>query len=74
MLATLPSDEGKGIMRVDGLMRNNAGIAIGDTVNAKKIQDCSGRKIMVSPLEAIPPIDERYLADALESTPVVKGG
>ena len=25
------------------------------------------------PLEAIPPIDERYLADALESVPLVKG-
>jgi transitional endoplasmic reticulum ATPase len=72
-LPLYPSDEGKGIMRVDGLMRNNAGIAIGDTVNAKKIKSVPAEKIMVSPLEAIPPIDERYLADALESTPVVKG-
>jgi transitional endoplasmic reticulum ATPase len=72
-LPLYPSDEGKGIMRVDGLMRNNAGIAIGDTVNAKKIKVVSAEKIIVSPLEAIPPIDERYLADALESTPVVKG-
>lgn len=72
-LPLYPSDEGKGIMRVDGLMRNNAGVAIGDTVNAKKIKIVPAEKIMVSPLEAIPPIDERYLADALESTPVVKG-
>ena len=28
---------------------------------------------MVAPLEAVPPIDERYLADALESVPVTKG-
>ena len=28
---------------------------------------------MVAPLEAIPPIDERYLADALESVPLIKG-
>ncbi len=72
-LPLYPSDEGKGIIRVDGLMRNNAGIAIGDTINAKKIKIVSAEKIIVSPLEAIPPIDERYLADALESTPVVKG-
>ncbi len=72
-LPLYPSDEGKGIMRVDGLMRNNAGIAIGDTINAKKIKIVLAEKITVSPLEAIPPIDERYLADALESTPVVKG-
>ncbi|HYZ51309.1 MAG TPA: CDC48 family AAA ATPase, partial [Nitrososphaeraceae archaeon] len=28
---------------------------------------------IVAPLEAIPPIDERYLADALESVPLIKG-
>jgi transitional endoplasmic reticulum ATPase len=32
LLPLYPSDEGKGIVRVDGLVRNNAGIAIGDTV------------------------------------------
>ncbi|MGC1135573.1 MAG: CDC48 family AAA ATPase, partial [Nitrososphaeraceae archaeon] len=30
-------------------------------------------KVIVAPLEAIPPIDERYLADALESVPLIKG-
>ncbi|MDW0122258.1 MAG: CDC48 family AAA ATPase, partial [Nitrososphaeraceae archaeon] len=30
-------------------------------------------KVIISPLEAIPPIDERYLADALESVPLIKG-
>jgi transitional endoplasmic reticulum ATPase len=29
--------------------------------------------VVISPLEAIPPIDERYLADALESVPLIKG-
>ncbi|HEX2614217.1 MAG TPA: CDC48 family AAA ATPase [Nitrososphaera sp.] len=72
-LPLYPSDEGKEIIRVDGLMRNNAGIAIGDMISAKKIKVVPAEKIIVSPLEAIPPIDERYLADALESTPVVKG-
>jgi transitional endoplasmic reticulum ATPase len=72
-LPLYPSDEGKEIIRVDGLMRNNAGIAIGDMITAKKIKVVPAEKIIVSPLEAIPPIDERYLADALESTPVVKG-
>ena len=72
-LPLYPSDEGKSIIRIDGLMRNNAGVAIGDTVNAKKIKAVPAEKVVVSPLEAIPPIDERYLADALESTPLVKG-
>src|ERR671924_483454 len=64
-LPLYPSDEGKGIIRVDGLVRNNAGIAIGDTVIVKKIKAVPAEKVIVAPLEAIPPIDERYLADAL---------
>jgi len=72
-LPLYPSDEGKGIIRIDGLGRNNAGIAIGDTIGVKKIKAVAGEKIVVAPLEAIPPIDERYLADALESVPLIKG-
>src|SRR5687767_4779229 len=72
-LPLYPSDEGKGIVRVDGLVRNNAGVAIGDTVIVKKIKAVPAEKVIVAPLEAIPPIDERYLADALESVPLIKG-
>ena len=72
-LPLYPSDEGKGIIRIDGLGRNNSGIAIGDAITVKKIKAVSAEKVVVAPLEAIPPIDERYLADALESVPLIKG-
>ena len=72
-LPLYPSDEGKGIIRIDGLGRNNSGIAIGDSISVKKIKAIAAEKIIVAPLEAIPPIDERYLADALESVPLIKG-
>ncbi len=72
-LPLYPSDEGKGIIRIDGLGRNNSGIAIGDTVSVRKIKAVAAEKVVVAPLEAIPPIDERYLADALESVPLIKG-
>ena len=72
-LPLYPSDEGKGIIRIDGLVRNNSGVAIGDTVVVKKIKAVPAEKVIVAPLEAIPPIDERYLADALESVPLIKG-
>ncbi len=72
-LPLYPSDEGRGVIRIDGLLRNNAGVAISDTVGIKKIKAPPAEKIVVAPLEAIPPIDERYLADALESVPVTKG-
>ncbi len=72
-LPLYPSDEGKGIIRIDGLVRNNSGIAIGDKIFIRKIKAVPAEKIFLSPLEAIPPIDERYLADALESVPIIKG-
>ena len=61
---------------LSGLMvlgRNNSGIAIGDTISVRKIKAVAAEKVVVAPLEAIPPIDERYLADALESVPLIKG-
>ena len=72
-LPLYPSDEGRGIVRIDGLIRNNAGVAIGDVVIVKKVKAPPAEKVVVAPLEAVPPIDERYLADALESVPVTKG-
>ena len=72
-LPLYPSDEGKGIIRVDGLSRNNAGVAIGDTVEITKVKALPAEKVIVAPLERIPPVDERYLADALESMPLIKG-
>jgi len=64
-----PSDEGKGIIRVDGLVRNNLGVAVGDKIEVRKIKAIPAEKIIVAPLEPIPPIDERYLTDSLENTP-----
>lgn len=65
------SDEGKGIITVNVLVRNNACIAIRDTVLVRIIRAVSAEKVIVAPLEAIPTIDERYLADALESIPLI---
>src|SRR5437899_9476223 len=72
-LPLYPSDEGRGIVRIDGLIRNNAGVAIGDVVVVKKVKAPPAEKVVVAPLEAVPPLDERYLADALERVAVTKG-
>jgi transitional endoplasmic reticulum ATPase len=66
-LPLYPSDEGKSIIRIDGIVRNNADLAIGDTAHIRKIKVKPAEKVIVAPLEAIPPIDERYLSDSLES-------
>ena len=65
-LPLYPSDEGKQILRIDGIVRENLGVEIGDHVKIKKIKIHQSDKVSVIPLEAIPPIDERYLSDALE--------
>lgn len=65
-LPLYPSDEDKQIVRIDGTVRENLGVQIGDLVQIKKIKIHHADKVSVIPLEAIPPIDERYLSDALE--------
>jgi transitional endoplasmic reticulum ATPase len=72
-LPLYPSDEGRGIIRIDGLTRNNAGVAIGDTVMVRKIKALPADRVILAPLENIPPIDERYITDALEGIPLTKG-
>ncbi len=72
-LPLYPSDEGRSVIRIDGLIRSNLGISIGDTVTIRKIKAPPAERVTVAPLESIPPIDERYLSDALESVPVTKG-
>src|SRR5881296_3348747 len=72
-LPLYPSDEGKKIIRIDGLGRNNTGVAIGDTVIVRKIKTMDAEKIIIAPLDSIPPIDERYLTESLEGVPLVKG-
>ncbi|MGI0060308.1 MAG: AAA family ATPase, partial [Nitrosotalea sp.] len=53
--------------------RNNTGVGIGDTVTVRKIKTVPAEKVIVAPLDSIPPIDERYLTDSLENIPLVKG-
>ena len=72
-LPLYPSDEGREVIRIDGLIRNNANVAISDSISIRRIDAPNAEKVVVAPLETIPPIDERYLADALESVPITKG-
>ncbi|WP_316504679.1 hypothetical protein [Nitrosopumilus sp.] len=66
-----PADEGKKIIRMDGLTRNNCKAEIGIPVFIRKINSSVTDSVMIAPLEAIPPIDPRYAADALNSMPVI---
>lgn len=66
-----PADENKKIIRLDGLTRNNCQREIGESVDLKKIKTELVDTVIVIPLESIPPIDPRYLADALDTVPII---
>ncbi|MCH9657648.1 hypothetical protein K0U27_02950 [archaeon] len=70
-LGLYPADEGKKIIRADGLTRSNCKAEIGDTVSVRKINSSVADSVMVAPMEAIPPLDPRYLADALDGVSIV---
>ena len=72
-LPLYPADDGKKIIRVDGLTRNNCKTNIGSSVVIKKITFSDAGSVMVMPLDPMPPIDPRYIADALESIPLITG-
>lgn len=68
-----PSDEGKEIIRLDGLTRNNASAWIGDMVSVRRIRAWRAEKVVLMPQEAILNVSETYIAKALESVPVITG-
>ena len=69
-LPLYPSDEGKEMARADGIIRQNMGIIVDDEIKITKAKATPGVVITVKSMEALPPIDERYLADAFEGTPM----
>lgn len=70
VLPLYPSDEGKGMARTDSIVRENMKISIDDNITVTKIKAYSAVLITVRPIEAIPPIDERYLAECFEGSPM----
>ena len=72
-LPLYPSDEHQSMIRLDAMGRHNTGMALADSVKIAKISSTVAKKVIIAPVEKIPPIDENYLSDALEGFPVVKG-
>jgi len=73
VLPLYPSDENKGMARGDKMIRKNLRTIIGNRVQLKKIIAKPAVSILYKFIGDKPPIDERYLADALESNSVIKG-
>ena len=72
-LPLYPSDEGKGIIRMDGPGRDNSGVAVGDAVSTRKTKAVlAGMAVLARP-EAGLPVDMTHISGALVGIPLTKG-
>jgi transitional endoplasmic reticulum ATPase len=67
------SDSGKSIIRIDGNIRNNAGVAIDDKVRIRKTTAKEAKRITLAPTQPVKPGTERYLSRSLKGIPITKG-
>jgi len=73
-----PEDDNKGIIRIDYIIRNNAGVSLGDKVTIRKANPKPARKIVIAPAtKQKVSISSEYIAlmakRGLLRRPVVKG-
>lgn len=69
-----PSDTGKAILRIDGNIRANAGVAIDERVRIRKVEAKDARRIVIAPTQPIRIMGgDKYIQRILEGRPVVKG-
>ncbi|MDE1827811.1 MAG: hypothetical protein KGH65_01485 [Candidatus Micrarchaeota archaeon] len=73
ILSLYPSDEGKNMIRIDSILRNNAKVDLEKEVTLRKIKTDDAIAVFVENSVWIPPIDERYIADCLDTVPITKG-
>src|ERR687898_408664 len=67
-------DYGRGLIRIDGYVRNKLGVGINDTVDIKKVQAKDAQSITLAPTEPLRILGaEEYLASFLEGQLVTKG-
>jgi transitional endoplasmic reticulum ATPase len=67
-------DTGKGLIRIDGYTRNNAGAGIDEKVEAKKVEAKEAKKITIAPTEPLRITGgEEYLKQILENRVISRG-
>lgn len=68
-----PEDEDKDIVRMDGIIRQNAGVGIGDTVKVRKASLKPAQRVVLAPTEPVR-VDPEYLKkQILLGKPVARG-
>ncbi|MEM0480609.1 MAG: CDC48 family AAA ATPase [Candidatus Aenigmatarchaeota archaeon] len=73
-LKAYPADIGLDIIRMDGITRRNAGVAVGEFVTVRKAEVKEAKKVVLAPAEAkIITAHPHYLKQSLLRRPLVKG-
>jgi len=72
-LASPKKNRVNGIINIDGLIRSNAGINIGNRIYIKKILATRAKKITIAPLEITSFVEESEIKDALTLFPIIQG-
>jgi len=68
------SDIGKGTIRIDGYLRNNAGVSIDDKVTIRKIEAKIAQRLTLAPTEPLRIVGgEEYLSQVLEGRVLARG-
>lgn len=69
------SDSGKGLIRIDGYIRNRLDVGIGDRVNVKKVKVSDASSITLAPTEALRISGvEEYLAEEILNGQLISKG
>lgn len=73
VLPAYMEDRGKGLIRLDGITRDNAKAGIDEKVSVKKMEFSPAQSIVVAPLSVMRSHDARYIGSLLEGLPLVEG-
>ncbi len=70
-----PDDEGLEIIRVDGILRQNAGVSLGDKLHIETVEVKEAKKLVLAPKEAMRYSSgfDQYVKKRLIGKPVLKG-
>ncbi len=71
-----PEDQGKGIIRIDGLIRRNANVALSEYVTVKKADVKEAQNLVLAPIEMHLNVDEdftNFVKTRLTELPMVEG-
>ncbi|RME79614.1 MAG: AAA family ATPase [Methanobacteriota archaeon] len=70
-----PEDEGKEIIRIDGILRHNAGVGLGDVVEISKVEAKEAKKVVLGLKEGLRAMTDlsQYIKHKLVGKPITKG-